>query len=131
MHGTRDQKLDTDNVLMLLLFGDVLTHVNRFLKFLQTLNLIYANVNAELIQLKSTLKRTEENNGPLFTKHAVSFLELAIEEMELSRRLLNNNLMCDKKSPTQRINKFKTNIKAVFMRELLDESDKELTVKFF
>ena len=53
--GRRDQMLDLD-VLMLLLLADVLTHVNSFSKFLHSRNLVYANVNAKLIQLKSTLK---------------------------------------------------------------------------
>ena len=32
------------------------------------------------------------------------------------------------KTPTQRINEFKSNIKAVFMKELLDELDKALRI---
>ena len=32
------------------------------------------------------------------------------------------------KTPTQRINGFKSNIKAVFMKELLDELDKALRI---
>ena len=43
-------------------------------------------------------------------------------------RLCNNNLMSDKESSTQRINEFKTNIKVVFMKELLDELDKALRI---
>ena len=119
--------LDPD-VLMLLLLADAATWVNRFLKFLQTCNLIYVNVNAKLIQLKSALKCTEENNGPLFTMHTVSFLELAFKKMDLSRRICNNNLMSNKESPNQRINDFKTNIKAVFMKELLGELDTALRI---
>ena len=36
--------------------------------------------------------------------------------------------MSDKESPNQRINEFKTNIKSVFMKELLDELDKVLRI---
>ena len=62
---------DPDNMVMLLLFADVLTQLKRFSKFLQTCSLIYTNVNAKLIQLKSASKHIEENNGPLFTKHSI------------------------------------------------------------
>ena len=71
LHGTRDQMMDPDNMVMLLLLADVLTQLNRFSKFLQTCSLIYTNVNAKLIHLKSESKHTEENNGPLFTKHSI------------------------------------------------------------
>ena len=115
-------------ILMLLLLAHVLTHINRFSKLLQTHNLINANVKAKLIQLKSALKCIEENDGPSFTKQTVSFLELAFEKTELSRRFHNTNLMPNKESPNQGINEFKTNIKAVFMKELLDELDKALRI---
>ena len=36
--------------------------------------------------------------------------------------------MSEKESSTQRINEFKTNIKVVFMKELLDELDKALRI---
>ena len=36
--------------------------------------------------------------------------------------------MSDKESSNQRINEFKTNIKAVFMKELLDEWDEALRI---
>ena len=98
LRGTRDQLLDPDNVLKLSLLADVLTLVNRFSKFLQTCNLICTNVNAKLFQFKSALKCIEVNDGPLFMKHAVSFLELAFKKMEFSRRFCNNNLMSDEES---------------------------------
>ena len=63
--------LEPDNILMLLLLADVLTHINRFSKFLQTRNLIYANVNEKLFQLKAALQRVEENDGPLFKENMV------------------------------------------------------------
>ena len=63
--------MDPDNMVILLLLAEVLTQLNRFSKFLQTYSLIYTNVNAKLIQLKSASKYTEENNGPLFTKHSI------------------------------------------------------------
>lgn len=58
----------------------VLIHINRFLKFLQTCDLIYARVNAKLIQLKSALKRIKEIDDLLFTKHEVYLLELAFKK---------------------------------------------------
>ena len=46
--------------------------------------------------------------------------------MELRKRL--GNLISDKESLNQRISEFKNNIKAVFMKELLDELDKTLRI---
>ena len=71
LHETRYLMMDPDNMVILLLLAEVLTQLNRFSKFLQTYSLIYTNVNAKLIQLKSASKYTEENNGPLFTKHSI------------------------------------------------------------
>lgn len=48
--------------------------------------------------------------------------------MELSRRLCYNNLLSIRESLNQLINEFKTNIKAVFMNELLDKLDKALRI---
>lgn len=69
LRGTRDQMLEPVNILMLLLPTELLTHINRFSKFLQIRNLIYANVNEKLLQLKKAMQRTEENDGPLFKAH--------------------------------------------------------------
>ena len=48
--------------------------------------------------------------------------------MEWSRRLCYNNLLSIRESLNQLINEFKTNIKAVFMNELLDKLDKALRI---
>ena len=48
--------------------------------------------------------------------------------MELSRRVCYNNLLSIRESLNQLINEFKTNIKAVFMNELLDKLDKALRI---
>ena len=69
LRGTRDQMLEPVNILMLLLPTELLTHINRFSKFLQIRNLIYVNVNEKLLQLKKAMQRTEENDGPLFKAH--------------------------------------------------------------
>lgn len=70
LRGTRDQMLEPVNILMLLLLTELLTHINSsYQKFLQIRNLIYANVNEKLLQLKKAMQRTEENDGPLFKAH--------------------------------------------------------------
>lgn len=66
-----------------------LVHVNRFSKFLQTCDLIYARVNAKLIQLKSALQRIKEIDDPLFTKHEVHFLELALKKTGIEQETLH------------------------------------------
>ena len=48
--------------------------------------------------------------------------------MEWSRRLCYNNLLSIRESLNQLINEFKTNIKAVFMNELLDKLDKAFRI---
>ena len=107
----------------LILFADVLTHFNRFSKFLQICNLIYVNVNKKLLQLKRAMQHTEENNNPLFKVHTLPFLQLAQEKMELVRRLCYNNLMSADASPDKKITDFKTRLKAPFMKELAEELD--------
>ena len=42
--GIRDELLEPNSILMLLLLSDVLAHVNQFLWYLQTRNLIYSTV---------------------------------------------------------------------------------------
>ena len=42
--GIRDELLEPNTVLMLLLLSDVLAHLNRFSQYLQTRNLIYSTV---------------------------------------------------------------------------------------
>lgn len=49
--GVRDELLEPDTILMLLLLSDVLAHVNRFSRYLQTRNLIYSTVARKFTQL--------------------------------------------------------------------------------
>ena len=94
VRGIRDQLLDPDNVLFLLLLTDVLAHVNRFSRFLQTRNLIYSNVNRKLQQLKDSLLVIEQD-GPLFLAHTEEFLAISRDRLGLARRLRANDLLED------------------------------------
>ena len=50
--GIRQQFLKPNNILFLLLLADVLNHVNRLSRFLQTRNLIYTDINRKIDQLQ-------------------------------------------------------------------------------
>jgi hypothetical protein len=125
--GLRTQLLNPDNVLFLLLLSDILTHVNRFSKFLQTRNLIYSNVNYKLEQLKSALLTIEEDDGPKFKNHATDFLNISISGLGLARRSRSSNFLADG-NLDEAIADFKTRIKIPFMQDLINEIDNALKV---
>ena len=85
--GIRDELLEPNTILMLLLLSDVLAHVNRFLWYLQTRNLIYSTVARKFSQLIKSLTKLLNADGTLFTEFALPFLWLPKKRMMLSRRL--------------------------------------------
>ena len=52
----------------LLLLTDVLKHINRFSKYLQTENLIFATVTQKFIQIKEAIFSMKENERPRFNE---------------------------------------------------------------
>ena len=128
VRGIRDQLLDPDNVLFLLLLADVLAHVNRFSRFLQTRNLIYSNVNRKLQQLKDSLLVIEQDDGPLFLAHAEEFLAISRDRLGLARRLRANDLLEDNVDLKHRIQSFKSKFKIQFMTELQREINLALKI---
>ena len=104
---------------MLLLLSDVLTHVNRFSRYLQTRNLIYSTVARKFSQLTESLTKLLNADGAFFIEFALPFLSLSKKRMMLSRRLRGHNLIEEEEDPYTLIVKFKSNIKTPFMNDLL------------
>ena len=66
LRGVRDQLLDPNNILFLLLLADNLVEINRFSKLLQQRGLIFANISFKLEQLITSLRSIQQNDGLLF-----------------------------------------------------------------
>ena len=77
----RDELLEPNTILMLQLLADVLVHVNRFSRYLQTHNLIFATLVRKFGKLVESTQYLAENDGPSFSEHAVQFLTVATERM--------------------------------------------------
>ena len=75
--GIRDELLEPNTILMLLLLSDVLAHVNRFWRYLQTRNLINSTVARKFSQLIESLTKLLNADGALFTEFALPFLSLS------------------------------------------------------
>ena len=71
----------------MLLLSDVLAHVSRLSRYLQTKNLIYSTVARKFSQLIESLTKLSNADGTLFTEFALQSLSLLKERMMLLRRL--------------------------------------------
>ena len=85
--GVRDSLLTPNTILMLLLLTDILLQVNRFCRYLQTKNLIFATVARKFQQLLKSLEDITNNNGPNFNAHAEHFLAISQDRAALARQL--------------------------------------------
>ena len=124
--GIRDQLLEPNTILFLLLLADVLNHVNRFSRYLQTRNLIFGTVTRKVSQLKDALLELSITDGPSFQEHAVQFLSISRERMALGRRLRGNDLFDADEDLQERIVNFSHTVRTPFMAELIVELDKAL-----
>ena len=75
--GMRDERLEQNAIIMLLLLSDVLANVNRFSRYLQTRNFIYSTVARKFFQLIESLTKLSNADGALFTEFALPFLSLS------------------------------------------------------
>ena len=125
--GIRDELFEPNTILMLLLLSDVLAHVNRFLRYLQTRNLIYSTVSRKFSQLIESLTKLLNADGALFTEFALPFLLLSKKRIMLSRRLRCHNLIEEEDLYTL-ITKFKSNVKTPFMNDLIAELNDALKI---
>ena len=128
LRGVRDQLLEPDNVLFLLLLADVLAEVNRFSKFLQQRGLIFANIKFKLGQLISSLRSIQLNDGSLFNEHAHEFLGVSQERMQLARRVRGNALLGELDNLDDKIAQFKERVKVPFMNNLFDEINNAMLI---
>ena len=71
--GVRDKLLEPNTILMLLLLADVLVHVNRCSRYLQTCNLIFATLACKFGKLVESMQHLAGNDGPSFSEDAVQF----------------------------------------------------------
>ena len=120
MKGVRDELMDPNTILMLLLLADVLVHVNRFFRYIQTCNLIFAT-------LVESMQHLAENDGPSFSEHAVQFLTVAKERMALARRLRGREDVLEE-DEAYRVNRFRQQVKAPFMTALIEELQNALLI---
>ena len=77
----RDELLEPNTILMLQLLAGILVHVNRFSRYLQTHNLIFATLVHKFSKLVESTQYLAENDGPSFSEHPVQFLTVAKERM--------------------------------------------------
>ena len=112
---------------MLLLLSDVLAHLNRFLQYLQTRNLIYSTMAQKFSQLIESLTKLLNADGALFTEFALPFLLLSKKRMMLSCRLRGHSLIEEEDLYTL-ITKFKSNVKTPFMNDLIAELNGTLKI---
>ena len=123
--GVRDELLKPATILFLLLISDVLTHINRFSLFLQRKNLIFADIANKFTSLKSSVNELKDTDGPLFSQHSRTLLQISKERMELARRLRGNNLIeiINEEEINSRIEKFYRVLKVPFLEAVLRELD--------
>ena len=111
MKGVRDELLEPNTILMLLLLANVLVHINWFSWYLQTRNLIFAMLTHKF--------------G--FSEHAVQFLTVAKERMALVLRLCGReDVLAEDKADC--INRFHQQVKAPFMAALIKELQNVLQI---
>ena len=75
MHFVQDFLLEPSTILMLLLFSDILQHVNRFLR---TKNLIYSEISLKLNRLNKETNKMFTEDGKEFSKYVKDILLLYI-----------------------------------------------------
>ena len=114
--GIRGELIEPNTILMLLLLSDVLAHVNRFSRYLQTRNLIYSSVTREFSQLIESLTKLSNADVALFTEFALPFLQLSKKDDVLSS-VTKTQLDWRRRS----INIDKSNVKTPFMSDLIAE----------
>ena len=117
-----DQLLKPSNMFSLLLLTDVVKHINRFSKYLQTENLIFATVTRKFIQIKEAVLSMKENERPSFKElfpmsrdpALTHLLRMSRERMALTHQLGQNYRTEDKENIAERMAKFNLEIKQHF-----------------
>ena len=124
--GVQDQLLEPNNMLFLLLLTDVLMHINKFSKYLQKKNLIFATIRHKFVQLREAVLAMKDMEGPSFKENAMQFLRMSHQRMELPCQLQDNNLLGQEETIEERTAHFNLEIKKPFSTELIQELDQAL-----
>ena len=69
--GRRDKLLEPNNMLFLLLLTDVLMYINRFSKYFQNKNLIFAATGCKFVQLREAVLAMKDTEGPSFKENTM------------------------------------------------------------
>ena len=118
--GVRYLLLRPSVILFLLLLADVLVHVNRFSRFLQSRSLVYTTIPRKLSQLTSNLEKLRNEEGYYMKQHGRSFLQISKERSELSRQTRRHGNGADV-SIDETIESFKEKKMYPFFTALTDE----------
>ena len=102
------------------MLADVLVHVNRFSRFLQSHSLVYSTIPRKLSQLTSNLKKLRNEEGYYMKQHGRSFMQISKERLELSQQTRQNGNGADV-SIDETIESFKEKEMYPFLTALIDE----------
>ena len=101
-------------------------HVNRFSKYLQNKNLIFATIDRKFIQMREAILAMKDIGGPSFKDNVMQFLRMSHERMELACQLRYNRLLGEEETIEERLAYFNMEIKKPFLTELIQELDQAL-----
>ena len=133
--GVRDQLLEPNLLLMLLLLAEVLNLINILSKCLQTSTLVYASITAKVNNLieklhiiKDSLSDPQVADSKLkFFNRAVSFLHISGQRNHLGRELRGRD-KASQQEPSALIKKFLAEIGYSFVDDLISEIKEALVV---
>ena len=112
-------------MLFLLLLTDVLMYFNRFSKYLQNKNLIFATIGYKFVQLRETVLAMKDMEGPSFKGNVMQFLWLSAGQRELACQLRDNDLLREE-TIEERTAHFNLEIKKPFLTDIIQELDQAL-----
>ena len=123
--GLRDELLNPDTALFLLLLTDVPSFKNRFPLFLHRKKLISADIANKFNALKHSTSELMIHDCSSFKKYSKSFLKISGERMELARKLRGYSLIgiTNLNEIEDKINNFNRTIKVPFLEEVLKDLD--------
>ena len=132
--GVRDQLLEPNLLLMLLLLAEVLNLIHILSKYLQTSTLVYASITTKVNHLieklhiiKDSLSDPQVADSKLnFFNKAVSFLHISAQRNHLGREL--HGVKVSQHEPSALIKKFLAEIGYSFVNDLISKIKEALIV---
>ena len=73
-------------------------HINRFSKYLQNKNLIFATIGCKPIQLREAVFAMKDAEKPSFKENAMQLFWMSRDRMELTCQLQDNDLLGKEKT---------------------------------